>query len=162
MNFMKGFLFLLIFLGLFTYIANAIPQVRSLPPKKFVFDPEKIKATKDIVNLGQKIFFGDGKCSLCHSIARAAHSRCPAQQGWGDKLTRDWIWESMVEPDAWYYMDYAHGIKPLRFGAVMPKIDKKPVNLSEQQLLAVMSFVQNLGGKPTVTVEEFKNASSEN
>ncbi|MFQ5454818.1 MAG: c-type cytochrome [Nitrospirota bacterium] len=157
MYFIKAVIFMIVVVGSLVWYANYIPQVQSLPPKVEKFDLTQIKKPKDIARIGQKIFFGKGKCSLCHQISNAELSRCPIQKIFGAKYTKEWLYESITKPGNYYYMDYPHvGVEPAkRFGAVMPQINKPPIDLNEQELLAVISFVQTLGGKVTVTVEEF-------
>jgi hypothetical protein len=41
----------------------------------------------------------------------------------------------------------------------MPHINRPPVGLSEPELLAVIAFVQSLGGEVTVRLEELKAAA---
>jgi len=35
----------------------------------------------------------------------------------------------------------------------MPKINKPPIGLNEQEILAVLAYLQSLGGTPDVTLE---------
>ncbi|OGW07369.1 MAG: hypothetical protein A2W77_00145 [Nitrospinae bacterium RIFCSPLOWO2_12_39_16] len=151
--FLKIVPFSLSILFVYTAIANVIPQQESRPPEESVIDFSKIKTKQDLVKAGQSIFFGKGKCSLCHSIGPSATARCPDLSGMGGKLTREFLYESLTEPSKYIYMDYEVS-PPKRFGAVMPTINRPPVDLSEQEVLLVISFLQKLGGEVTVDPSE--------
>ena len=140
----------------YTYLSHQIPQQISLPPKQEEFNPSQIKTQADLVKAGQKLFFGKGQCALCHSIGPSHTARAPDLQGIGAKLTREFIYESLTQPQAYLYMQYDQGGTPRPFPAKMPAINKSPVGLSDPELLAVMSFVQSLGGKVTIQPEEVK------
>ncbi len=144
------------FLIAFTYLANQVPQMVSLPPKKQEFDPSQIKTKADLVKLGQGLFFGKGQCALCHSIGPSESARCPDLKGIGAKLTREFIYESLTQPQAYIYLDYRHEGPPKQYPARMPHINKPPIGLSEPELLAVMAFLQSLGGEVTIQPEEVK------
>ncbi len=49
-------------------------------------------------------------------------------------------------------MDYQHAGPPKFFPAKMPYIDKKPIGLSKNEILAVIAFLQNMSGEE-VTVD---------
>ncbi|MEK6683244.1 MAG: cytochrome ubiquinol oxidase subunit I [Nitrospirota bacterium] len=146
------------FLIVFTFLSYQVPQQISPPPKKAEFDPLQIKTKDDLVKAGQKIFFGKGQCALCHTLEPSESERAPNLEGVGAKLTREFIYESLTQPQAFIYKIYETrgGGPPDRFPAVMPVITKPPVGLSEHELLAVMAFVQSLGGEVTINPEELK------
>jgi len=152
-NFLKVVLFVAAFLSLFGVIALQIPQQASLPPSVEKFDPAKIKTKNDLVQIGQKIFYGRGQCALCHSIGHSATARCPNLQGVGGKLTREFIYESVTQPQAYTYMDYTYS-PPKFFPARMPVIVKPPIDLNNNELLSVMSFIQSQGGEVTIDPSE--------
>lgn len=141
----------------YTYLSYQIPQQTSLPPKQEEFDPSQIKTKADLVKGGQKLFFGKGQCALCHSIRPSETPRAPDLQGIGAKLTREFIYESLTQPQAYIYMQYGYGGIPRPFPAKMPAIHKPPVGLSGPELLTVMAFVQSLGGEVTIQPEEVNN-----
>jgi cytochrome c2 len=152
-NFFKVVLFVAAFLSLFTFIANQIPQQASLPPSVENFNPSQIKSKEDLARIGQKIFYGKGQCALCHSIGHSATARCPNLQGVGGKLTREFIYESVTQPQAYTYMDYTYS-PPKFFPARMPVINKPPIDLDNNELLSVMSFIQSQGGEVTIDPSE--------
>ena len=146
------------FLIVFTYLSYQVPQKVSPPPKKVEFDPLQIKTKADLVKAGQNIFFGKGQCALCHALEESELARAPNLQGVGAKLTREFIYESLTRPEAYLYKIYdaKGGGPPDRFPTRMPVITKPPVGLSDPELLAVMAFVQSLGGEVTIEPEEMK------
>lgn len=158
-HFFKVLLFIAVYLGLFSYIGLQIPQQASLPPEVEKFDPSKIKTKEDLEKIGQKIFFGKGQCALCHSLSPSATARCPNLQGVGGKLTREFIYESVTQPQAYFYMDYTYS-PPKFFPAKMPVINKPPIDLNNNELLSVISFIQSQGGEVTVDPSEIVQPES--
>ena len=150
--FLKIILFVATVLLFFAYIGYSIPSRPSLPPEEEKFDLALIKTKNDLVQIGQKIFFGKGQCALCHSIGPSETARCPNLEGVGAKLSREFIYESLTKPQAYTYMQYEFSpAKP--FAAKMPAINKPPIGLNENELLAVIAFLQSQGGPEYVTVE---------
>jgi len=143
------------FLLLFVYICYSIPQVDSQPPAETVFDVSKIKTKQDLAKIGQSIFFGKGKCALCHSIGDNS-GRCPNLEIKGGQLTRDFIYESLTQPSKYIYMDYTAS-PPRPFPAHMPIINQSPIGLNDNELLAVIAFIQTLGGEITVDPSELSH-----
>ena len=142
------------FLIAFAFLAFQVPQTPSLPPKHEEFNASEIKTPADLAKMGQKIFFSKGQCALCHSIGPSEAARCPDLKGIGAKLTKEFLYESLTEPQAYTYLAYDHEGPPKPFPAKMPTINKPPVGLTEPELLAVIAFVQSLGGEITVRPEE--------
>ncbi|TKB76431.1 MAG: c-type cytochrome [Nitrospira sp.] len=132
----------------FTYIANQVPQTISLPPKKVEFDPLQIKTQADLAKVGQGIFFGKGQCALCHSIGPSESARCPDLKGIGAKLTREFIYESLTQPQAYIYQDYRHEGVPKEYPARMPVINKNPIGLTNNEIFSVIAFLQQMSGEP--------------
>ena len=152
-TFLKVFLVVLLFFAAFAVVAKSIPSAPSLPPEETPFDVAAITTKQDIAMAGQKVFFGKGQCALCHSIEPSVSSRCPPLRGIGGKLTRNALYESLVKPDAFIYLDYSSD-PPKPFSARMPQVTKPPIGLSENETLAVVAFLQTLGGEITVAPSE--------
>jgi len=145
---------------IFVWIAFSVPQLTSLPPKKVAFDVSKIDTKADLVNAGKKLFFGKAQCALCHSLDATESPRAPVMKGRGAKRTREYILESMIHPRVEIYMQYSVEGPAKFFPAQMPVINKPPIGLSDTEMLAVVSFIQSLGGKVTVEPEELKALAS--
>lgn len=152
-NFLRVTVFVLLILGAFYWMASSIPQQASLPPVKENLDPSLIKTKADLIQVGKKLYFGKGQCALCHSIGESHGARAPNLEGIGAKLTREFIYESLTEPASYIYHDYTNS-PPKPFPAQMPRINKPPVDLTDAELLAVIAFVQQLGGEVTVEPRE--------
>jgi hypothetical protein len=140
--------FVIIVLGLFTLTALGVPQMASLPPAEEKFDVALVKTPSDLASIGQKIFFSKGQCALCHSIGPSESARCPDLKGIGAKLTREFIYESLTQPQAYIYLDFRHGGPPKEYPARMPYINKNPIGLSKNEILAVIAFLQQMSGEP--------------
>lgn len=152
-DYLKVLAFVVAILWGFYYISSSIPQQASLPPVKEKLDPSMIRTKADLVSVGKKLFFGKGQCALCHTIGPSHGARAPNLEGVGAKLSREFIYESLTQPSAYIYKDYT-ARPPKPFPAHMPQINKPPVDLSDAELLAVMAFVQQLGGEVTVEPRE--------
>lgn len=147
--------FVAIVLGLFALVALAVPQMASLPPAEEKFDVADIKTPSDMAAIGQKIFFSKGQCALCHSIGPSESARCPDLKGIGAKLSREFLYESLTEPQAYIYMDFRHEGAPKEYPARMPYINKNPIGLSKNEILSVIAFLQQMSGEPiTVSPSE--------
>lgn len=152
-TFAKVLLFTVVILAAFSYMSFSIPQQASLPPVKEKIDPAAIKTKGELVVVGRKLFFGKGQCALCHSIGPSEAARCPDLAGIGAKLTREFLYESLTHPDTFTYLDYTAD-PPRPFPAEMPRINRPPVDLTAAELMAVIAFVQSLGGEVTVEPRE--------
>ncbi len=151
--------FVAIVLGLFSLIALSVPQMASLPPAEEKFDVANIKTPADMAAIGQKIFFSKGQCALCHSIGPSESARCPDLKGIGAKLTREFIYESLTQPQAYVYLDYRHEGPPKEYPARMPHINKNPIALTNNEILSVIAFLQQMSGEPiTVSPSEITEA----
>lgn len=147
--------FVMIVLGLFSMTALGVPQMASLPPAEEKFDVANIKTASDMAAIGQKIFFSKGQCALCHSIGPSESARCPDLKGIGAKLSREFIFESLTQPQAYIYLDYRHEGPPKEYPARMPYINKNPIGLSKNEILSVIAFLQQMSGEPiTVSPDE--------
>jgi mono/diheme cytochrome c family protein len=154
--------FVIIVLGLFALTALGVPQMASLPPAEEKFDVASIKTPTDLATIGQKIFFSKGQCALCHSIGPSESARCPDLKGIGAKLTKEFMYESLTQPQAYIYMDFRHHGPPKPYPARMPFINKNPIGLSKNEILAVIAFLQQMSGEPIgVTMSEITQASAE-
>ncbi len=149
--------FVVIVLGIFALVALGVPQMASLPPEEEKFDIATIKTAADMAAIGQKIFFSKGQCALCHSIGPSESARCPDLKGIGAKLTREFIYESLTDPQAYIYLDFRHEGAPKEYPARMPYINKNPIGLTKNEILSVIAFLQQMSGEPiTVSPSEIE------
>jgi cytochrome c2 len=131
-------------------VGNSIPQLRQDPPKELVLAADA--SAEDFVKAGQDLFYGKGTCALCHEIGKKGE-RCPDLAGVGERAeTRikeavykgkatngaEYLVESLMEPTAYV----VEGYQPS-----MPPVGRQ---LSDLELVAVVSFLQSQGGEVTV------------
>ena len=102
---------------------------------------------------GEKIFWGDGQCSTCHKIGTSGSAtRGPDQEGLASRAEErakelgmasglDYLVESIVDPDKYIVKGY---------DKIMPRVYDPPIMLSREKILAVLAFLQTLGGEPDI------------
>ena len=154
--------FVAMVLGSFSLIALGVPQVASLPPAIEKFDIASVKSPDDLAAIGQKIFFSKGQCALCHSIGPSHSARCPDLNGIGAKLSAEFLFESLTQPQAYIYLDFRHAGKPEEYPARMPHIDKDPIGLTKPEIFSVIAFLQKMSGEPiSIKVEDVMESQEE-
>lgn len=149
-------------LGFFVWFANWIPQTRWEPPEK-----QDIRAgmpPAELAGFGQTIVRQRG-CLACHTIEPAAGVQ---GQGRGPNLANiaarrlqgvaggpgtqvDYLVEALYEPAAFLVEGYA---------AIMPASTKAPAKLSYEEVVAVVNYLQSLGGTPSVSVGDIPRPSA--
>jgi len=102
---------------------------------------------------GEQIFWGAGQCSTCHKIgSRGSATRGPDQEGLavrseerakelGFKSGLEYMVDSIVNPSS-------HVIEG--YDDIMPKVYEPPIVLSKEKILAVLTYLQSLGGEPDI------------
>ncbi|WNM61534.1 c-type cytochrome [Candidatus Nitrospira neomarina] len=154
--------FVAMVLGVFSLIALSVPQMASLPPAVETFDLASVKSPDDLASIGQKIFFSKGQCALCHSIGPSESARCPDLNGIGAKLSAEFLYESLTQPQAYIYLDFRHDGIPKEYPAQMPHIDQDPIGLSNQEIYSVIAFLQKMSGEPiSIKVEDIMETAQE-
>lgn len=135
-------------LGVYTLVANSIPQVASEVPAELSFGADV--SPEEIVAAGEELYNGAGGCIACHGLGQRAPNlltadaeggtigqRCGARVPGQD--CKAYLHESMVNPTA----HLVAGFEP-----IMPDMS---VALSDNQIWAVVAFLQSQGGQVTVT-----------
>ncbi|MDX1566423.1 MAG: c-type cytochrome [Longimicrobiales bacterium] len=135
-------------LGLYTWVANAIPQLESEVPEEVTFSAEA--TPEELAAVGEDLFVGAGGCTACHGAGtrapnlRAGHAgegpvgaRCDARVP--EMTCQEYLYESMVDPGAYLVEG---------FGNIMPPQDRI---LTSNQIWALVAYMQSLGGNITVT-----------
>ena len=139
--------------GLYTYIGQLVPQKEVLPPAPAI-EIAADATPADLAAIGSEIANTKGLCFTCHTVGQgsAAGLRFPDLDGIATRA------ETRIEGlDALQYM--AHSIYfpddfiVEGFTPGMPKINKPPIGLTDQEILTVLAYLQSLGGTPTVTPE---------
>jgi mono/diheme cytochrome c family protein len=147
-NALKLMAFTVLVTAFYAYVGQMVPQKEVHPPKDLVVGPDM--GTAELVEAGRQIAEGKGTCLGCHTVGSQAKGRFPDLGGVGARagsrkpgLTDlDYLAESLYEPNAFIVEGFSPG---------MPAINKAPIGLSDAEMLAVIAWLQSLGGEPTVT-----------
>lgn len=129
----------------YTWVGALVPQKEVHPPE--VVEMSEDISTDELVTIGQGIFEGKGLCITCHDggarfpdlagIATVAGTRIPGLDALG------YMAQSIYQPDAYIVPGFNPG---------MPAIDKPPIALSGDEIVAVIAYLQTLGGEATITL----------
>ena len=136
--------------GFYTYVGQLVPQKEVHPPAEVAIS--KDMKPDEMAKVGREIMEGKGLCFTCHTIGKKGPLRFPDLEGVdGRAATRiaglsdvDYLAQSIYEP--------AKFIVP-GFNPGMPVINKPPIGLTDDEILAVIAYLQTLGGKTTVTMQ---------
>ena len=102
---------------------------------------------------GEKIYWGDGQCHTCHSIGTSGSAtRGPNQEGLAARAEErakeaglssglEYLVESIVNPAAFVVEGYDN---------IMPKVYDAPIMLGREQIQAVLTYLQTLGGESNI------------
>jgi mono/diheme cytochrome c family protein len=146
---LKLFLFTLLVTAFYTYVGQMVPQTEVHPPKSRDIRPDMTR--DELVEAGQEIVGGKGTCLGCHTLGADKPGRFPDLGGVGARAGKrkpgmsdvEYLAEALYEPNAYIVEGFTPG---------MPTINKPPIGLSDQEILAVIAYLQSLGGTPTVTL----------
>ena len=147
----KVSLFALLVMGAYTYVANSIPQIQSVPQQELTLEGGNV-TTEQLVKAGEGIFKGKGTCEICHAIGQKG-TRAPDLAGVGARAgkrkpgmsAKAYIIESLLDPGAYLVEGYP---------AIMPKVDRPPIGLNRSELWAISAFLESLGGTVDVKLED--------
>lgn len=139
--------------GLYTYIGQLVPQKMVLPPQETVMKKEM--TTEDLVRVGKEIAEGKGLCFTCHTIGKKGALRFPDLENVASRASTriagfdalKYLAHSIYQPNEYIVPGFTPG---------MPQINKPPIGLNDQEILAVIAYLQTLGGTPTVTLSTTK------
>lgn len=135
----------------YTYVGQLVPQKQLLPPPKIEISQEMTAA--QLAKIGDEIAHGKGLCTTCHTIgSKEATHRFPDLAGVADRAkTRvaglgqlEYFAQTLCEPNAFIVPGFNPG---------MPTINKPPVGLSDEELHAVIAWLESQGGEPTITLQ---------
>ena len=135
-------------LATFTLVANSIPQVQSEVPLELSFGANV--SAEELTSSGEILFNGAGGCVACHGLGTRAPNLLTDHNGTGTIGVRcvsrvpgedckAYLYSSMVDPGA-YFVD---GFEP-----IMPDMRR---SLSNEQIWAIVAYLQSVGGEVTVT-----------
>ncbi|HSB80068.1 MAG TPA: c-type cytochrome, partial [Candidatus Methylomirabilis sp.] len=149
-------LFALLVMGAYTYIANSIPQIQSVPQQELSLEGGNV-TTEQLVKAGEGIFKGKGTCTVCHAIGQKG-TRAPDLAGVGARAGKRkpgmsgkaYLIESLLDPGAYLVEGYP---------AIMPKVDRPPIGLNRSELWALVAFLESQGGTPDVKLEDIPRSA---
>lgn len=152
-SFLNAVIFTVAVLGFFTYVCIYVTGLSG--------GGDGGGATGVSPEAGEKIFWGDGQCHTCHSIGTSGSAtRGPNQEGLASRAEErakatglssglEYIVESIVEPDKFIVDGY---------DKIMPKVYDPPIMLDREKILAVLTYMQTLGGETDIgAVMKFKD-----
>lgn len=129
------------------YVGQLVPQKETYPPVST--EIRTSMSIDEMVAAGQEVFTGKGTCTLCHTIGSHG-TRAPDLAGVGGRASVakegysdiDYLAESLYDPGE----EIVDGYNP-----IMTPANKAPINLTELEILAVIAYLQSLGGTPSIT-----------
>jgi len=132
-------------LGVYTLVANAIPQVQSAVPEELTIGPNV--TPEELAAIGEEIYAGIGGCTACHGLGTrapdlvgVAGSNCVGRKP--DLSCKEYLYESLVDPTA----HVVEGFQPIM-------LDQSRT-LSGPQLWALVAFLESQGGTVDVTAAD--------
>lgn len=135
----------------FAYIGiYFLPQSESHPPKTLKI--EEGISQEDLIGIGEKIVFGKGQCMVCHPMKAETGMRAPAMATIGAEMARE-AKERGMTPEEHLFEALVHpsGFVAKGFVAMMPPVHRPPMSLTEGEAIAVAAYLQNNGGKVSVS-----------
>jgi mono/diheme cytochrome c family protein len=145
----------LVVIGFYTVVAQIIPQLESEVPE--ALDLSGDVTPEFLVAAGEGLYGGAGGCRACHGLGTRAPNLLTDHAGEGTMGERcggrtsldckAYLYESLTEPDA-YLVD--------GFTGIMPDARRQ---LSQEQIWALVAFLQSQGGEVTVSAADISAAS---
>lgn len=147
---LKIFGFTILVAAFYSYVGQMVPQTVTYPPEETELGASM--TTEELVEAGQDVVEGRGTCLACHTFSGETGGRFPDLAGIGAVAGErregmsdvEYLAESLYEPNTFVVEGFLPG---------MPPVHQPPVSLSDQEILAVIAYLQSLGGEPTVTLE---------
>ena len=145
-------------LGVFTWVANAIPQIQSDVPAELVFGDNV--SSEELVAAGETLYNGAGACTACHGLGERAPNLLTDHEGTGligarcanrvsGQDCKQYLHTSMVDPTAYL----VEGFAPIMVDASR--------TLSSAQIWALVAYLQSQGGDVTVTGADIEEGGGE-
>jgi cytochrome c2 len=133
----------------YTWVGSLVPQKEVHPPE--VVEMSEDISTEEMVSIGQELFEGKGLCNTCHTIGSSGALRFPDLAGIATRAggrvpglgPLEYMAQSLYQPEAYIVPGFNPG---------MPAIDKPPIGLSDDEIRAVIAYLQTLGGEATMTM----------
>lgn len=134
----------------YTLVGQLVPQKEVQPPEETELSEEMTQ--DELLDAGRQIMEGKGLCFTCHTVGKSGALRFPDLDGIGARAGErvaglsavQYLAQSLYEPEAFIVPGFNPG---------MPVINKPPVGLSDQEIRAVIAYLQSMGGEVTVTLD---------
>ncbi len=141
-NAIKLLVFVLGISGAFVYICNAIPQIESRPVEEVTIG----SSPEELVAAGKTILQSDrAQCLTCHALGEDPKARCPNLQGLGEQAAgrtslsaAEYLVQSVYDPNAFIVSGFPKN--------QMTPVNRPPIALSDEEILAVTAYLNSLGG----------------
>jgi mono/diheme cytochrome c family protein len=147
----------LVVVGFYTGVAHIIPQLESEVPEALNLSADV--TPEALVAAGERVFQGAGGCTACHGLGTRAPnlltdhagqgpigSRCGSRKPGMD--CKAYLHESLTNPGALVIPGFENIMTDARR------------QISEDQIWAVIAFLQSQGGEVTVTAEDLPKADA--
>jgi len=137
--------------GFYTTVAHVIPQLQSEVPEALALGADV--TPEALVAAGEQVFNGAGGCTACHGLGTRAPNLRSDQAGEGPIGARcstrvagedckTYLWASLTDPGAYIVSGFEN---------IMPDMRRQ---LPEDQIWAVVAYLESLGGEVTVTADD--------
>jgi mono/diheme cytochrome c family protein len=134
----------------YTYVGQLVPQKEVHPPVEIALSKEM--GPDEMRRVGREIMEGKGLCFTCHTVGKSGALRFPDLEGVGARAGNrvpglsdvEYLAQSLYQPDAFVVEGFNPG---------MPVINRPPIGLTDDEIRAVIAYLQSLGGTTTVTME---------
>jgi len=135
-------------IGIFTLLANAIPQVQSEVPLDVSFGADV--SASELTASGELLFGSAGGCTACHGLGTRAPNLLTGNGGDGPigarcnnrvpgESCKEYLYLAMVDPNVYMVEGYS---------PIMPDMRR---SLSNDQIWALVAYLEAQGGEVTVT-----------
>ncbi len=148
--FLQVFFFNVGLIAVFLYVGNSIPQTRKDPPKELELSVDM--SQEDFIKTGEQLFYGKGTCALCHPIGEHGE-RCPDLAGLGERAEarfKEDVYKGTAENGPEYLVESLHNPGVYVVDGYQPSMPALGRQLNDLEMVALVSFLQSLGGEVTV------------
>jgi len=132
----KIFSFTVLVVVFYSYVGQMVPQQRAYPPETTELSADMTTTCLTCHTVGSDQ--GGGRFPDLANIGAVAGER---REGYS---AVEYLAESLYEPNVYVVEGYNPG---------MPQVNTPPIDLSDQEIKAVIAYLQSLGGTPTVTMQ---------
>ena len=136
-------------IGFYTTVAHVIPQLESEVPE--ALDLSGGASPEALASAGERIYNGAGGCTACHGLGtrapnlltdHAGEGAIGARCGTRGKDCKAYLYEAMTSPGAFLVPGFQN---------IMPDMRRQ---IAEDQIWAVIAYLQSQGGEITVTASD--------